>query len=139
MVDQAQLEKEEAESKAQEVRRLMEIFTDEEIEQLKARCESSQPERLCIAAFSLLVAGSTRFLLTHMCILSTRLALGTPKRVTPQYLDAGPVQAQRAQHVEEDGGGSFSSPAAALQAYGCMRFAKAGHTPQSQAAQSLEG
>ena len=86
MVDQAQLEKEEAESKAQEVRRLMEIDTDEEIEQLKARCASSQPDRLCIAASKLLVAGDTRVLLTHMCVLSTRLALGTPKKVTPQYL-----------------------------------------------------
>ena len=37
MVDQAQLEKDEAEREAQEVRRLMEIDADEEIEELKAR------------------------------------------------------------------------------------------------------
>ena len=37
MVDQAQLEKDEAVREAQEVRRLMEIDADEEIEELKAR------------------------------------------------------------------------------------------------------
>ena len=37
IVDQAQLEKDEGEREAQEVRRLMEIDADEEIEALKAR------------------------------------------------------------------------------------------------------
>ena len=37
MVDQAQQEKEDAEQEAQEVRRLMEIDTDEEIEALRTR------------------------------------------------------------------------------------------------------
>ena len=36
-MDQAQLEKDEGEREAQEVRRLMEIDADEEIEALKAR------------------------------------------------------------------------------------------------------
>ena len=52
MVDQAQLEKEEGEREAQEVRRLMEIDTDEEIEALKARWASGQlkpPAHCCIS------------------------------------------------------------------------------------------
>ena len=44
MVDQAQLEKEEGEREAQEVRRLMEIDADEEIEELKARLASCLPQ-----------------------------------------------------------------------------------------------
>ena len=42
MVDQAQQEKEDAEREAQEVRRLMEIDNDEEIEALRTRSAPAQ-------------------------------------------------------------------------------------------------
>ncbi len=50
MVDQAQLEKDEGEREAQEVRRLMEIDADEEIEALKSRWAYTQSQAFHTAA-----------------------------------------------------------------------------------------